>query len=267
VRDEIDFGRGRPTAGRVLNTNDCSAVWNGKRASRGAGCVCLPLGSATSAGAEKRFELFTGNSVEPSAGCAPCERPLGRARAREQSLSPAPRVTNSLALRDTHALRPDVSRLSPATADGLLSRRAQKSARSTTHQRLQISHQLSRNHCPRRCKKMCLVYAKCKIESGHDWRRVFCTMPTNPGRTRQGEYNRELSETRVKDARRIKQRVVSPFQLSSAPPLRSPRLCGECLTSALTAETQRAQRGRREFKSNADTTGHPLSLTCAGFWR
>jgi hypothetical protein len=47
-------------------------------------------------------------------------------------------------------------------------------------------------------KKMCLVYAKCKIKSGRDWRRVFCTMPTNPGRTRQGEYNRETGETRVK---------------------------------------------------------------------
>jgi hypothetical protein len=126
MRDEMYFGRGRPTAGRVLNTNDCSAVWNGKRASRGKGCVCPPPGSATSAGAEKRFELFTRNSVEPSAGCAPCERPRRRRLARELIARPAPRVSNSLALPDTHALRPDVSRLSPATADGLLSRSAQK---------------------------------------------------------------------------------------------------------------------------------------------
>ena len=75
VRDEMGFGRGRPTAGRVRNTNDCSAVWNGKRASRGAGGVCPQPVSATSAGAEKRFELFTRNSVEPSAGCAPREKP------------------------------------------------------------------------------------------------------------------------------------------------------------------------------------------------
>ena len=182
----------------MRNTNDCSAVWNGKRASRGKGCVCPPPGSATSAGAEKRFGLFTRNSVEPSAGCAPCER---RQDAHGRvSYRLVPRREYQTRLRfETRMLSgltfPD-SRQQQQIASCLAAHK--KSARSTTHQRLQISHQQSRNHCPRRCKKMCLVYAKCKIESGRDWQRVFCTVPTNPGRTRQGEYNRETLETRVK---------------------------------------------------------------------
>ncbi len=56
----------------MLNTNDCSAAWRRKRASRcpGKDCPAVLMVGAASARAEKRFELFTGNSVEPSSGHA-----------------------------------------------------------------------------------------------------------------------------------------------------------------------------------------------------
>jgi hypothetical protein len=107
LKDEMNWSRSS-TAGRVFNTNDCSAAWRPKRASRGSGIIraCPAPGSATSAGAEKRFELFTRNSVEPSL--------LRAARDAEDAHR---RVSNSSGRvrapkRAAHtrlALRPDVS--------------------------------------------------------------------------------------------------------------------------------------------------------------
>ncbi len=49
----------------MFNTNDCSAAWQVKCASCWPGKNRPAVLSTTSARAEKRFELFTGNSVEP----------------------------------------------------------------------------------------------------------------------------------------------------------------------------------------------------------
>jgi hypothetical protein len=88
--------------------------------------ACPAPGSATSAGAEKRFELFTRNSVEP-----PLLRAVREAEDAHRRVSNLRSRASTKARRAYQlALRPDVSRLSPATADGLDGSRRMIDARS-----------------------------------------------------------------------------------------------------------------------------------------
>jgi len=95
------------------------------------------LVGAASARAEKRFELFTGNSVEPFL-----------ARAGRKQMRPGRQVLrralNNRFAQDQLAFRPDVTLALAGNSKWSAVCAASKRAQSN-HQRLQISHQQSRN--------------------------------------------------------------------------------------------------------------------------